>query len=71
MHLFGEDMNELSLTACAKMLGMSTTYMQVYVDREYLDMRSNDIGLIRKDMIKIMERNENSCDFGIEDMFEI
>ena len=65
------DTADLALSACAKMLGMSISYMSVYVDGEYLKMNSGDIAHIRFDMETIMRRNEKGLDFGIDGLFEV
>jgi len=62
---------ELSLSACTKMLGMSTVHMSVYVDGDYMKLHSADIAHIRFDMETIMRRNEKGLDFGIDGLFEV
>ena len=67
----GNDIADLSLSSCAKMLGMSTGYMGVYVDGQYLNLDSADIAHIRHGIERIMHKNEKAMDFGIDELFEL
>ena len=67
------DIGELTLDVCTKLLSLSATYLQIYIDEEYFNLPSHDIGKIRNAMMEVMVQNEcrNDVDFGIDDLFEI
>ena len=68
-----KDIGELTLDVCVKLLGTSITYLQIYIDGEYFNLPSHDIGKIRNAMMEVMFQNEccNNVDFGIDGLFEI
>ena len=67
----GIDIDKLSFKASAKLLGMYSTYLQIYVDDEYLNFSSSDVTVIGNEMKKIMYKNEKTMDFEIEGLFDI
>lgn len=68
---YDSDISELTLKACSVLLGMSTTYIQVFIDGNYFNLPSQDIGKIRRDMIDVIMKNEEMINFGIDDLFSI
>lgn len=68
---FSDKILELSLSACSRILGMDSTRLGVWVDGQYMNLYSNDISHIRRDMETIMHKNERVLDFEIDGLFEV
>jgi len=67
---FSDNIVELSLSACSKIIGMDSAHLEVLVDGEFLNLYSNDIAHVRHDMERIMHKNEKVLDFEIDGLFE-
>lgn len=70
----GEDISDISMSACARLLGMDLKNVTIYINKRYfLIYYTADVGLIRKDMIEFMEKMERPklINFNIDHLFEV